>query len=206
MIVGFWERWKGRPISLGLFVSLFIAFGLVAASFQAWRQEHAARIIAEQPPKGRNPVVVRQLQQYYADAASYYDEISEAQSDKEYQDAQKALEEWSPKVGQWILLNMGNGAYARMIDTSRAAPLELKNVKPNRARQVCRSRVAPRRPPSLGTVRISRYVLGRSQAELRDLGVGVQRLEVDLHWSADSDLFERCIRHICKDPEPRLLH
>ncbi len=129
MIVGFWERWKGRPISLGLFVSLFIAFGLVAASFEAWRQEHSARVVAEQAPKGRNPVVVRQLQEYYANAASFYEQIASIQTDKEFDDLDKELSKWAEEAGKWVLTNMGNGAYARLIDHSNPPPLP-KNTKP----------------------------------------------------------------------------
>src|SRR5687767_11785024 len=78
-----------RPLPVRIFVFVFLGFGFLTASFDTWRHEHATRIKAEQAPKGRNPATVRQLQDFYADASSYYNEVLAAKTDKEFKDLEK---------------------------------------------------------------------------------------------------------------------
>jgi hypothetical protein len=42
-----WERWRSKQSNFRFFVAIFLVFGFVAANFQTWRQEHAARSNAE---------------------------------------------------------------------------------------------------------------------------------------------------------------
>src|ERR1700733_2690331 len=47
-ILAIWERWRGRNVSFRFYVVVFLVFGFVAASFQTWREENKARLLAEQ--------------------------------------------------------------------------------------------------------------------------------------------------------------
>ena len=126
------ERVRKNTISVWLFVLLFLVFGFAASSFTTWRNEHAARVKAEQMPKGRNPATVRQLQDFYADAASYYREVSDAKTDREFQELKAAINKWGDKLRTWTLLNMGTGASVRIIQPSKSSP-PLDNAKTERA-------------------------------------------------------------------------
>jgi hypothetical protein len=127
------ERIRGKQFSPSTFIIIFLVFGFAAASFQTWRHEYAARTLAEQTiSKGRNADTVRRLQDYYADAAQFYIQITDAKSDAEFQQTEKAFEGWAHGMGQWVIKNMGSGAYIRLIDSSQPAPV-MKNVKPERA-------------------------------------------------------------------------
>jgi hypothetical protein len=124
------ERLRKVQMPVRTFVIVFLAFGFVAASFATWRNEHVARVAAVN--KGRNPAVVRQLQEYYAEAGSFYVQITSAETDKEFNEANKSAEEWATQMGHWVTENMGNGAYVRLIQTPRPPPTVGK-VRPDRA-------------------------------------------------------------------------
>src|SRR4030088_228454 len=94
-IVAIWERFRERSIPLKFYLMLFLGVGFMAASFQTWRQEYAAKTLAQQMAfKGRNPDTVRRLQDYYADAATFYIQATEAKSDAEFKKMEKSADEW----------------------------------------------------------------------------------------------------------------
>jgi hypothetical protein len=131
-VVAIWERWKGRAIPLRAYFLLFLGVGFAAASFQTWQHEYTARIRAEQATgKGRSAVTVLQLQEFYADAAAFYMQATDAKSDAEFKQTEKAILEWSDRLGEWVTKNMGSGAYIRLIE-STGPPPTIKNVKPER--------------------------------------------------------------------------
>ena len=124
------ERLRKMQMPIRTFVIVFLAFGFAAASFATWRNEHVARMAAAN--KGRNPAVVRQLQEYYAEAGAAYMQITSAKTDKEFNEAKKSAEEWATEMGGWVTANMGNGAYVRLIQTPHPPPT-VDKVRPDRA-------------------------------------------------------------------------
>lgn len=124
------ERLRKAQMPVRTFAVVFLAFGFLAASFASWRNEHVARMAAIN--KGRNPTVVRQLQEYYAEAGSAYVQITSAKTDKEFNEARKSAEEWATEMGHWVTENMGNGAYVRLIQTPHPPPT-VDKVKSERA-------------------------------------------------------------------------
>jgi hypothetical protein len=125
------ERLRRDQLPVRTFI-VFLVFGFIAASFMTWRHEHAARILAEQiGPKARNPATVKQLQEYYAEAVSFYLQANSAKSDDEFKDTEKEATEWAVGMGKWIISNMGNGAYTRMLQPPQPPPV-ITNVKQDR--------------------------------------------------------------------------
>jgi hypothetical protein len=121
-----------RHLSARVFVIVFLSLGFIAASFQTWRHEHIAKLALEQvAQKRRNPAVLQHLQDDYADAAAYFLSARDAQSDAEFDDIKKSVDDWTATLGHWIIDNMGNGAYIKLIQPP--SPLPQLNVKPGRA-------------------------------------------------------------------------
>jgi hypothetical protein len=91
----------------------------------------AFKLGGKRSSKGRNAGTVQKLQDYYAEAGALYVQAESAKSDEEFKRRQKSMEEWADEMGHWVINNMGNGAYVRLIQPSqpRAA---MKNVKPDR--------------------------------------------------------------------------
>jgi hypothetical protein len=125
------ERVRKNTISVRLFILLFLVFGFAASSFTTWRNEHAMRMKAEQAPKGRNPAIVHRLQEYYADAAIYFDKAMDAKTDKEFKEAEKSINKWANELAEWMAENMGKGAFVRVVQVSKPLP-SFKNVKAER--------------------------------------------------------------------------
>jgi len=125
------ERLRRDQLPVRTFI-VFLVFGFIAASFTTWRHEHTARILAEQiGPKARNPATVQQLQDYYAEAVSLYMQANSAKSDDDFKKAEKEANEWANDMGHWIISNMGNGAYTRMIQPPQPPPV-ITNEKQDR--------------------------------------------------------------------------
>jgi hypothetical protein len=130
MILGIYERWKNRPVSFRFYVVVFLAFGFVAAGFQTWREEHAARNALEKHWE-RSPEIVRHLQKMYAEVSEFnrraYAVISGPDAD--FQELSKEVHVWSGENGRWILDNMGTAAYYRVIQNSGQIPQHGDNLE-----------------------------------------------------------------------------
>jgi hypothetical protein len=118
MILGFWERWKGRSVSRRFYFVLFLAFGFAAASFQTWRQERSERI------HSRDAAIILQLQKYYVEAEEHRRSVAESQtaSDQEFDAVKQEADHWSNDLGHWIVDNMGWPAYVQLIKTPQERP------------------------------------------------------------------------------------
>jgi hypothetical protein len=116
----FWERWRNRNIPFRFYAAVFLVVGLAAASFQTWQQERTARMLAEQSIRhSRDVATARQLQKFYAEASQFQREAAAAAngSDEEFNSLQNTIDAWSKETGPWILQNMGEAAYHRVIQS-----------------------------------------------------------------------------------------
>jgi hypothetical protein len=120
-VLAFWERWHSRNVSFRFYVAVFLGVGLAAASFQTWRQEHSAKIQAEQLVRqSRSAAISRQLQSYYAEASQFQREaaaVAGIGSEEEYNALKKEIDLWGKETGAWILQNLGEAAYHRVIQS-----------------------------------------------------------------------------------------
>jgi hypothetical protein len=104
---------------------LFLVFGFPWASFQTWRDEHAARAALQSSQRWeRSPEVVRRLQQMYAEVSDFNRRAFAVMngSEDDFLKLKTEVHDWSAKNGQWILNNMGNAAYYRIIKNSGPLP------------------------------------------------------------------------------------
>jgi hypothetical protein len=120
-LLAIWERWRSRSVSFRFYIAVFLGFGFAAASFQTWRQEHFSRIQAEQLMRhSRDAAITRQLQKYYAEASQFQREAAAfaVNGDEEQFNAlKKKVDVWGKESGAWILQNMGEAAYHRVIQS-----------------------------------------------------------------------------------------
>jgi hypothetical protein len=119
-ILAVWERWRSRNVSFRFYMAIFLGVGFAAASFQTWRQEHAIRIQVEQlAPHSRSASTTQHLQKYYAEASQFQREAAAAANgpEDEFRILETKIDAWSKNTGGWILQNMGEAAYHRVIQS-----------------------------------------------------------------------------------------
>jgi hypothetical protein len=109
------ERIRGKQFSPLTFILVFLVFGFGAASFQTWRHEYQARLQAEQSVS--RAATIKQLQKYYSEAAQFarLAALSTTAADDQYAALLKEVDSWSKDSGAWIIQNMGEAAYYRVI-------------------------------------------------------------------------------------------
>lgn len=116
-----WERLRQKPLSLRSSIAAFLIVGVLAASFQAWREEYGRRIQAQQMVASkRDANVVGQLQRYYSDASTYHRRVVAdlRASDTDFDHLQDEIFSWSKAMGDWIMRTMGVGAFNRLAHTA----------------------------------------------------------------------------------------
>jgi hypothetical protein len=119
MVVGFWERWRGRPLSRRAYFALFLAFGLLAASFQTWRQEHSTSSRA---------ATVAGLKKFYAESDGLFRECMGIKNADGYKAYEAKANDFSIRLEKWVTENMGPGANARLLRFSMPPNLGLKTA------------------------------------------------------------------------------
>jgi hypothetical protein len=117
----FWERWRDKNIPFRIYVAVFLIIGFAAAGFQTWQQERSASTLAEQSLRhSRDAATAKQLQKYYAEASQFQREaayVAVNGSEEEFNALKKQVDAWGKETGAWILQNMGDAAYHRIIQS-----------------------------------------------------------------------------------------
>jgi hypothetical protein len=119
-LLAIWERWRSRNVSFRFYAVVFLAVGFAAASFQTWRQERTAKIQAEEfSSHSRSTTTTQHLQKYYAEASQFQREALAVANrpEDEFRALEARTDAWSKDAGGWILQNMGEAAYHRVIQT-----------------------------------------------------------------------------------------
>jgi hypothetical protein len=120
-LLALWERWRNRNVSFRFYVAIFLGFGFAAASFQTWRDEYKARVIAEQTVahSKQHAAEKAQLQKFYTDGGDLLNRnIPKNINDEDFKKYGDECDAWLNRTVEWIAQNMGEAAKARFLDTA----------------------------------------------------------------------------------------
>jgi hypothetical protein len=130
LVLAFWERWKGRTVSFRLFVVVFLAFGLLAASFETWRFEVVARTNAEKAlsSAAKRDTTVIALKAFYAEADVLFRESLAVKTPDELKKYDAKADDFSRRLEKWVTENMGAAANARLMRYSMPPNLTFRTA------------------------------------------------------------------------------